>query len=121
MGANTPQRLNGIWVCRDCSAPIRNLVMGVPRRPAVRCDPCGRVRHEFRRSIQGAATAEVGKAVRAGLMKRAAELTCIDCGARAEHYDHRDYTKPLAVEPVCRKCNFARGPAHTWTRETESA
>lgn len=26
-------------------------------------------------------------------------------------YDHRDYTKPLSVEPVCRSCNKLRGPA----------
>jgi hypothetical protein len=25
-------------------------------------------------------------------------------------YEHRDYTKPLQVEPVCRSCNALRGP-----------
>lgn len=36
---------------------------------------------------------------------------CVDCGAVAEHYDHRDYSKPKDIEPVCRSCNFDRGPA----------
>ncbi len=35
---------------------------------------------------------------------------CVDCGAPAECYDHRDYTKPLQVEPVCKGCNNRRGP-----------
>ena len=41
-------------------------------------------------------------------------VPCVDCGKRAEHYDHRDYTKPLEVEPVCRSCNKLRGPAHPY-------
>lgn len=35
---------------------------------------------------------------------------CVDCGAVAEVYDHRDYSKPLDVQPVCRSCNLKRGP-----------
>ena len=38
-------------------------------------------------------------------------VKCIDCGARATDYDHRDYLKPLDVDPVCRKCNRRRGNA----------
>lgn len=37
-------------------------------------------------------------------------IACVDCGEPANEYDHRDYMKPLAVEPVCRACNQARGP-----------
>ncbi|MFA5633142.1 MAG: hypothetical protein WC997_16665 [Porticoccaceae bacterium] len=29
----------------------------------------------------------------------------------ATDYDHRDYRKPLSVEPVCRRCNLSRGYA----------
>lgn len=29
---------------------------------------------------------------------------------RARDYDHRDYNKPLEVEPVCHSCNMKRGP-----------
>jgi len=38
-------------------------------------------------------------------------IECVDCGAPATCYDHRDYSKPLDVEPVCWKCNAQRGPA----------
>lgn len=37
------------------------------------------------------------------------EVKCVDCGRRATCYDHRDYRKPLEVDPVCRRCNVARG------------
>lgn len=46
-----------------------------------------------------------------GKMPPPSELLCVDCGTLAEHYDHRDYSKPKDVEPVCRSCNFDRGPA----------
>jgi len=36
---------------------------------------------------------------------------CTDCGAQARDYDHRDYARPLDIEPVCRRCNQKRGPA----------
>ena len=35
---------------------------------------------------------------------------CVDCGETATVYDHRDYAKPLEVEPVCGSCNKNRGP-----------
>lgn len=36
-------------------------------------------------------------------------IKCVDCGASAMHYDHRDYFKPFIVEPVCHRCNLLRG------------
>lgn len=39
-------------------------------------------------------------------------IACVDCGAPAKHYDHRDYSRPLDVEPCCHSCNLRRGPAH---------
>lgn len=39
---------------------------------------------------------------------------CVDCGKRAQVYDHRDYTKPLDVVPVCRGCNNKRGPGYPY-------
>ena len=61
----------------------------------------------------------VHAAVSRGTLLAASKCKCVDCGAQAEHYDHRDYEKPLDVEPVCRKCNNARGPAIgvKWMRE----
>jgi len=38
-------------------------------------------------------------------------IACVDCGKPATVYEHRDYTKPLDVEPVCSSCNRKRGPA----------
>jgi len=38
-------------------------------------------------------------------------VACVDCGARATDWEHRDYSAPLAVEPVCRSCNCLRGAA----------
>ena len=32
-------------------------------------------------------------------------VACVDCGRAAEEYDHRDYKKPMEVEPVCKACN----------------
>jgi len=54
---------------------------------------------------------QVFMALKAGRLKRPDDMNCVDCGARAEVYDHRDYNKPLDVEPVCRSCNTFRGPA----------
>jgi hypothetical protein len=50
-------------------------------------------------------------AIRLGYIKPLSECICTDCGATATDYDHRDYNKPLDVDPVCRSCNFRRGPA----------
>lgn len=57
------------------------------------------------------AHAAVSRAVAAGRLKKASECVCVDCGAQARCYDHRDYNKPLDVEPVCSRCNKLRGPA----------
>lgn len=51
------------------------------------------------------------KAVRSGALKEVKECVCVDCGAPARHYDHRDYNKPADVEPVCVPCNSRRGHA----------
>jgi len=34
---------------------------------------------------------------------------CADCHERAVVYDHRLYSEPLKVEPVCKSCNGRRG------------
>lgn len=50
-------------------------------------------------------------AIRAGYLAKPNTLTCADCGNTATEYDHRDYNRPLDVEPVCHACNNRRGPA----------
>lgn len=59
---------------------------------------------------------KVNNAIRAGGLPAASSLDCEDCGERAEVYDHRDYSRPLAVAAVCESCNRRRGPA-VWRRE----
>lgn len=73
--------------------------------------------------IQGHASSKVSIAIRHGDLKEPAKCKCVDCGEVAKHYDHRDYAKPLDVDPVCVSCNALRGmaqpfrskilPAHT--------
>jgi len=48
------------------------------------------------------------QAVTLGLLPHPAECICVDCGADAECFDHRDYSKPLEVDPVCISCNSSR-------------
>lgn len=61
-----------------------------------------------RRQAGGIVTA----AKRMGLLPHLdGSIACVDCGAPACDYDHRDYNKPLEVEPVCRRCNKLRGSA----------
>ncbi len=59
------------------------------------------------------AGAKVHAAIRRGsIPKLDGTIGCVDCGRTARHYDHRDYTKPLDVVPVCISCNFKRGTAN---------
>lgn len=59
------------------------------------------------------AASAVAKAKRDGVILdlRKHKVKCVDCGERALQYDHRDYLKPLDVDPVCVRCNKLRGPA----------
>lgn len=70
-----------------------------------------RARYDARRAVANPAHSRVKKAIDSGKLRPPAELTCVDCGMQAEQYDHRKYSEPLNVEPVCRKCNLRRGPA----------
>lgn len=55
-----------------------------------------------------------------GAMQPASAFPCADCGKPSTDYDHRDYTKPLEVEPTCRSCNLLRGPAFPYISNLES-
>ena len=87
-------------VCRDCTARYKRTLTAI-RAPASKA---------------------VARCVRVGLLpklnpwpcKRQGKVIpifCVDCGKPAEVYDHRDYSKPLEVEPVCRACNSRRSHA----------
>lgn len=62
----------------------------------------------------------VNKAIRDGYLPCLTTLVCADCGSQAQVYDHRDYSKPLEVEPVCHSCNVRRGPALSFKHAHEA-
>jgi hypothetical protein len=82
-----------------------------------RCQACkdaGRwMRSHYRVNWLGAANAQaaIQHAMRDGILPRPRGLPCADCGGPAIEYEHRDYNKPLEVDPICRACNLRRGPA----------
>jgi len=63
------------------------------------------------RTLQQEAHYQVQRAIRLGHISPPSAYQCVDCGNPAKEYDHRDYTKPLAIEPTCIRCNRRRGPA----------
>lgn len=73
------------------------------------CGPCQTAR--FVDNGGTAAHQAVAAAVKRGDLPPIKSLACTDCGKPAHDYDHRDYSKPLDVQPVCRSCNRHRGPA----------
>jgi len=86
---------------------------------ARRCTPCRDAFYVFRMIACGRrlAAQAIQKEVRAKRLLPARQFICVDCERRADEYDHRDYSKPLEVEPVCRSCNLKRGHAipKAWT------
>lgn len=59
--------------------------------------------------LQSIAIQKVSKAIKAGILRKLdGSIKCVDCGKIAVHYDHRDYRKPLKVDPVCAYCNHHR-------------
>lgn len=88
--------------CFDCGQEINRLGY----RSAVYCLPCANKRVD----IGLLASRKVKAQIDAGAMPHPSLCVCVDCGDKARDYDHRDYGKPLDVEPVCRRCNILRGP-----------
>lgn len=59
---------------------------------------------------KGYAHSSVAWAVKKGVLPRLdGSIACADCSNPATEYDHRDYDRPLAVDPVCHSCNKKRG------------
>lgn len=75
-----------------------------------RCTSCDRAYSLAKYKPIRRASARVHSAIEAGRLARPTEHTCVDCGKPATEYDHRDYSKPLEVDPVCHPCNKRRGP-----------
>jgi hypothetical protein len=98
-------------VCGDCNAEI-----DYPLRKGGVCAPCydRAYSREYSRRFQNAKRAHwiVSAAVLNGHLPNLRDeiVDCVDCGEQATCYDHRDYSKPLDVQPVCHSCNKRRGP-----------
>lgn len=60
------------------------------------------------RKLRAAAWRYTKAAVENGFLLNPKACKCTDCSKQAECYDHRDYTKPMDVEPVCLGCNSKR-------------
>lgn len=127
-GAETPNDSRRKY-CADCSA-ARNAP--VPRKTST-CLECSKdITHRHwcaeycldcaisRRSVYTRNRKFVGNdndksraitkyAVKVGFLPKPTDFDCVDCGTKAECYDHRDYSKPLDVDPVCLRCNSSRG------------
>jgi len=59
--------------------------------------------------VRYSARAKFQAARKDGLIGPATDHNCMDCGEPATQWDHRDYFKPLDVDPVCQPCNMKRG------------
>lgn len=96
-----------VLVCMDCG--------GIPFDPEAspRCGECTARHYRGMSSIRSPAGREVQRAIADGRLPdlRTQHVDCQDCGRRATVYDHRDYDRPLDVDPVCRSCNCRRGHA----------
>lgn len=103
--------------CIECG----KMEMGMYAGQFSRCSACKSrgMKEETKRmyfdtSGAGFAHGEVKRAVDSGAMPPPTDFSCADCGVAATQYDHRDYSKPFDVEPVCGGCNKRRGPALPW-------
>lgn len=79
--------------------------------PCMRKNPTKHWKLKEMLSGQREAARVVDEAIRYGQLQKASKYRCVDCQEAAVEYDHRDYRKPLAVDPVCRRCNLRRGYA----------
>lgn len=82
--------------------------------PYIPAEPYERfLRMDALKAIRQPAHVAVARAIRHGILRSLKDFQtdCVDCGGIAVAYDHRDYDKPLEVDPVCKRCNILRGPA----------
>lgn len=87
-----------------------NKIRGSVCRHCVTVDAIAR-NEKKRRDYRDGVSRIVAIAVQIGVLpKLDGSVLCVDCGAVATDYDHRDYNKPLDVAPTCHSCNLRRGP-----------
>jgi len=96
-------------LCESCSADVsfRHHLA----RFCLDCADSRRARRTYSPPLNDNQKARVvtNYAVKVGFLPPPTDYFCMDCGADAECYDHRDYKKPLEVDPVCLRCNSRRG------------
>lgn len=92
--------------CMHCQKPVVGRHLS-----CVMCKQCSQ-EHYRRRCV---ASSILYRAVKSGKVQAARIHKCADCDSPASRYDHRDYSQPLHVAPVCAACNSKRGPA-SWGR-----
>lgn len=88
-------------ICPICKIKVTD------KKAAIYCLEC----RILVRTIQKRIGLNLSYAIKKGNILKAEGQLCVDCGNPAVCYDHRDYGKPLQVDPVCKKCNHHRGPA----------
>ena len=94
--------------CRVCNKEIKEKIATM----RTLCREC----YKERSIIQHRTCSKVGWAKISGKLPRLdGTIKCMDCGEPAMVYEHRDYFKPLDVDPVCKKCNRLRGEGK-WKR-----
>lgn len=84
--------------CIVCQTPLKSQIS-----VSTYCSTC--------RSHVAAIRRDVTAAMRAAQLPDVRQLACVDCGRAATGYEHRYYSLPLEVDPVCTLCNQARGVA----------
>lgn len=102
---------SGKMNCVRCGEQNRNYMSPIKKEFCRGC--LGDLRNEKAKLRGGAKAAYlVNRAIVKGqIAKLDGTIACVDCGAVAVDYDHRNYNVPLQVDPVCRRCNLKRGPA----------
>lgn len=104
------------WNCLDCQrVKTERQREAAARGAATRAknNPRWRKPIDAQKYWQGRAHGAVQAAIKRGLLPslKSGDYACTDCGGIALEYDHRDYGRPLDVDPVCRSCNKQRGTA----------
>ncbi len=110
-----PGPLHHRWTCLQCQRVATDRAKAAARR-GVETRRLNNANwgppRDADRFWRGKAHSMVASAIKRGVLpKLDGSIACVDCGRRAHEYDHRDYGRPLEVEPVCRCCNKARGTA----------
>jgi hypothetical protein len=99
------------WIVHCDHCGLLKATAGCGKRGGL-CSQCRRKHYAFFTAISGVAHGIVHKAKKEGRLPLLdGTVCCVDCGKPATVYDHREYAKPLEVDPVCRSCNSRRGPA----------